>query len=100
MGEELSKRLLGPYHESGEEQDASESDGEVVRCRGITAAGTRCSLTDERGPEGWYYKAGHCVRARTIVGTTVRKGRRLLTIVAYSGHHSSQGKAPTNYRCV
>ena len=26
FGEELSKQLLGPYHESGEEQDASESE--------------------------------------------------------------------------
>lgn len=75
MGEELSKQLLGPYHESGAEPDASESDEEVVRCRGITTAGTRCSLTDERGPEGWYYKA-----------------RPLCEGSHYCGHHSSQGR--------
>ena len=57
LGEELSKRLLGFGHDSDAEQDDSESDEEVVRCRGTTSTGTRCQLTDERGPEGWYYKA-------------------------------------------
>ena len=73
LGEELSKRLLGFGHDSDAEQDDSESDEEVVRCRGTTSTGTRCQLTDERGPEGWYYKA-----------------RPLCEGSHYCGHHSSQ----------
>ena len=56
--------------------DIEDEFGEpVVRCRGITSAGTRCQISSERGPSGWFYKA-----------------RPLCEGSHYCGQHSSQSR--------
>ena len=45
--------------EFGEDSDEFEDEfaEPVVRCRGTTSTGTRCQISNERGPSGWFYKA-------------------------------------------